>query len=195
MLSQGTLSACRQGTAETSGLRWIRSALHYCTKHLGTQQLVTVLCNVRKQPTVRAGAGPAGGSWKVSMGWCGRGSWSSCSLLSCTSTMNRHRRQLLCCRNQYCSSSSLGAPPCTPRGACPQMPLPELSLLSGVSFPLLSCFPALSAGPCSSTGWPVTALGLGNLLTWKAWLLWEMGEMNRETKPHWEGSRFHPDTT
>lgn len=60
--SQGTRSARRERTAENSGLGWIRSALHYCTKHLGTRQLVTALYNARKQPAVRAGASAAGGS-------------------------------------------------------------------------------------------------------------------------------------
>lgn len=49
----------------------------------------------------------------------------SCSLFSCISTMNRHRRQRLCCRNQYRSRSGLGAPP-----RAPWEPAPECLSLS-----------------------------------------------------------------
>lgn len=69
MPGQGTRSACGEGKAESLGLGWIRSALHYCTKHLGTQQLVTVLYNAGKQAVVRADTGAAGG-WRAGK-WCG----------------------------------------------------------------------------------------------------------------------------
>lgn len=64
MSGQGILSACGEGTAESLGLGWIRSALHYCTKHLGTQQLVTVLYNAGKQAVVQADSGAACG-WRA----------------------------------------------------------------------------------------------------------------------------------
>jgi len=60
---QGTCSAHGEGTAESLGLGWIRSSLRYCTRHLGTRRLVTVLYDVRKQLMVRAGSGAASGPW------------------------------------------------------------------------------------------------------------------------------------
>lgn len=80
MPGQGTLSACGEGPAESLRLGWIRSALHYCTKHLGTQQLVTVLYNAGKQAVVRADAGAAGG-WRAGKWWAGCGGGSQGLLL------------------------------------------------------------------------------------------------------------------
>lgn len=68
-----------------------------------------------------AAGGQGSGAAPSSVGCCAGGAGLSCSLLSCTSTMNRHRRQCLCCRNQYCSRSGLGAPPCAPVGAIPSV--------------------------------------------------------------------------
>lgn len=136
----GSLQQPGEGTAESSGLGQIRSALHYCTKHLGTRRLVTALYNARKQPAVRAGAGAAGG-WQAGRRWgCGPAAlavplgaqvWPGgvsrallLPLFSCTSKINRHGKQRRCCRNQYRSRNSLGAPPCTPPGACPRAQSP-----------------------------------------------------------------------
>lgn len=140
--ARGHARPAGRGLRRARGWGGYRSALHYCTKHLGTRWLVTVLYNVGKQPTERAGAGAAGSSragrrWGCaprSMGWLWMGrAGVSCSLLSCTSTMNRQGRQSLCCRNQYRSRSGLGAPPCAP-----QEPAPERLSLSYSSCLLLA---------------------------------------------------------
>lgn len=133
----GSLQQPGEGTAESSGLGQVRSALHYCTKHLGTRRLVTALYNARKQPVLRAGAGGwwAGRRWgcgpaalAVPLGaqvWPGEGSGALLLPLSSgTSKMNGQGKQRLCCRNQYRSRSSLGAPPCAPPGACPRAQSP-----------------------------------------------------------------------
>lgn len=147
----------------------------------GAQQLVTALYNAGKRAVVRADTGAAGG-WRAGKWYgpreCGLavegGARFSCSLCSCTSTMNRHRRQRLCCRNQYRSRSGRGAPPCTPGGAIPQR------LTHSYRCNLLSST-ALLSSPLSRAAQQqgVTAPGLGSLLTWTDWLLLEVGGIQR----------------
>lgn len=142
----------------------IRSALHYCTEHLGSRQAVTALCNAGKQAVLRADTGAAGG-WRAGK-WCGPsecglpvegGARSSCSSFACTWTMKRRGRQCLCCRNQYRSGSGRGAPPCAPGGAIPRRlsPSHRCSLAS------------------QRSGLHCAAPGMRSLLTWIARLLLE----------------------